>query len=64
MTIDEYEEVICRWQHHWMDVKGTDERDRSAYFKRASGIDANMRYGLAKMLVEAERDAMITGKEL
>jgi hypothetical protein len=44
--------IIEKWQHTWMDVKGTDERDRQNYFNRASKIDANMRYSLARMLTK------------
>lgn len=36
-----------------MDVKGTDERDRANYNRRAFGIDANMKYSLARMIEKA-----------
>lgn len=42
--------VIESWQFAWMDVKGTDEQDRKNYFKRAFGVDANMRHDLARRL--------------
>lgn len=45
-------EVITEWKHSWMDVKGTDERDRKNYFHRAFGVDANMKYSLARMIIE------------
>ena len=53
LTEDYFERIIMKWQRNWMDVKGTDEKDRRSYFERSAGIDANMRYGLAKMLVVA-----------
>lgn len=46
-----FSEVIAKWKHRWMyDVTGTNEEDRKNYFNRAYGVDANMRYDLAKML--------------
>lgn len=53
MLVDEnfFSEVIAKWKHRWMyDVTGTNEEDRKNYFNRAYGVDANMRYDLAKML--------------
>lgn len=44
--------VIEQWQFSWMDVKGTDKQDAKNYFRKASGIDANMRYDLAKRLAD------------
>ena len=46
-------ELISRWKFVWMDVKGTDHKDRENYHRRAFGIDANMQYSLARM-IEAE----------
>lgn len=46
------EEVILKWQRKWMDVQGTDEQDRKNYFERSAGIDANMRFSLARMIDE------------
>ncbi len=43
--------VIEEWKHGWMNVAGTDEADRKNYFNRAFGIDANMKYGLARLLI-------------
>ncbi len=42
--------VITEWKFAWMNVKGTDEADRKNYFDRAFGIDANMKYGLARRI--------------
>lgn len=46
-------EQITKWKHAWMDVKGTDERDRKNYFNKAFGIDANMKYDLARRIIAA-----------
>lgn len=46
------EDIILTWQRKWMDVKGTSEQDRKNYFERSAGIDANMRFSLARMLDE------------
>lgn len=46
-------ERITEWKHAWMDVKGTDERDRNNYFNRAFGVDANMKYDLARRILDA-----------
>lgn len=51
ITETNLEEIILQWQRSWMDVKGTDEKDRKNYFNRAAGIDANMRYSLARKLL-------------
>ena len=47
--------VIEVWKHAWMNVKGTDEADASNYFERAFGIDANMKYDLARRLVRMKQ---------
>lgn len=49
---NQVEEVILKWQRKWMDVKDTNEFDRKNYFDRSAGIDANMRFSLAKMIIE------------
>jgi hypothetical protein len=46
-------EQILEWKYAWMDVKGTDERDRENYFHRAFGVDANMQYNLARRILAA-----------
>lgn len=46
-------DIIEKWQFAWMNVKGTDGADASRYHRRASGIDANMRYDLAHRLMKA-----------
>lgn len=42
--------IIEEWRFIWMDVQGTDERDRKNYLHRAMGVDANMMYSLANLL--------------
>ena len=49
-------DIITKWKFEWMDVKGTDERDRSNYYSRAFGVDANMKYSLARMLEKAVKE--------
>jgi len=51
ITEESFVEVIWQWKHSWMDVKGTDERDRKNYSERAFGVDANMQYDLARRLL-------------
>lgn len=46
-------DLILEWQFNWMDVRGTDEKDADNYRRRASGIDANMRYDLARRILNA-----------
>ena len=45
-------DTIENWQRIWMNVTGTDERDRKSYSNRAFGIDANMKYSLARLLAK------------
>lgn len=47
--------VIEGWKHFWMNqIKNTgDQADHDNYFRRAFGVDANMKYNLAKRLLEA-----------
>ena len=59
----ELEEVIFKWQWKWMRVEGTTPEDAKNYFDRAAGIDANMRYSLATMLMDyLEKRANETAK--
>lgn len=48
-------DIILQWQFAWMDVKGTTEEDAKNYRERSRGIDANMRYDLARRLMKAGR---------
>lgn len=51
-TKDKLLGVIMSWKYGWMDVRGTDEKDRKNYYSRAFGVDANMQHGLARMLLD------------
>ncbi|XGC82027.1 hypothetical protein ACES2L_05955 [Bdellovibrio bacteriovorus] len=44
-------EVIDEWQMHWMN-QDINPKDTENYRRRAMGVDANMRYGLARMINE------------
>lgn len=46
-------DIISQWKHAWMNVRGTDERDQMNYYTRAFGVDANMKYDLARRLLKA-----------
>ena len=46
-----YVREIEKWQFAWMNVTGTTEEDSKNYRERSRGIDANMRYDLARRLV-------------
>lgn len=47
LTEESLVDVIDKWHMHWYYREGDDYRDR------AFGIDANMKYSLARMLLEA-----------
>lgn len=51
--------IIEKWKFTWMDVKGTDEKDRESYYRRAHLVDANMKYSLARMLVKAMKQEQL-----
>lgn len=42
--------VIERWRFDWSNVINTNPRDAENYRRRASGIDANMIYDLARKI--------------
>ena len=44
--------IIEEWQGYWMNQTQNSEEDRQNYFRRAFGVDANMRHHLARMLAE------------
>lgn len=46
-------QVIEKWKAYWMNQRQNSTEDYENYFRRAFGVDANMKYSLAKMLVEA-----------
>lgn len=53
LNIDNLKDVIREWKFAWMDIKGTDERDRENYRRRAFGVDANMMHNLATRIESA-----------
>lgn len=53
LNIDNLKDVIREWKFAWMDIKGTDERDRKNYHRRAFGVDANMMHNLATRIESA-----------
>lgn len=57
-TINEKEivDIITEWKHFWMNQTQNNKQDYENYFRRASGIDANMKYNLAKRIIEALKD--------
>jgi hypothetical protein len=46
-------DIIDEWQMFWMNQTQNNEADRLNYYRRAFGVDANMRGSLARMLTEA-----------
>lgn len=51
-TKDTFLDVIEMWQGVWMNQTQNSEADRANYFRRAFGVDANMRHHLARLLAE------------
>jgi len=49
---DHYLKIIQEWKHAWMNQYGNGQSDHDNYFRRAFGIDANMKHSLAKRLME------------
>lgn len=47
---DHFLNLIEDWLGYWMNQKQNSEEDFKNYFRRAFGVDANMRHHLAKML--------------
>ncbi len=45
--------VIEKWQQKWMNQTQNSEADHKNYLHRAIGVDANMKYSLANMLLKA-----------
>lgn len=45
--------VIEKWQCYWMNQRQNSEEDYQNYWRRAFGVDANMKHHLARMIVEA-----------
>ncbi len=59
-------EIIESWTRYWMNQTQNSESDRANYFRRAFGVDANMRHHLAMKMhvafeqMRKERDAWKT----
>lgn len=51
-TEDNYLKIIQEWKHAWMNQYSNGHADHDNYFRRAFGIDANMKHSLAKLLME------------
>ena len=49
---DHYLKIIQEWKHAWMNQYDNGQSDHDNYFRRAFGIDANMKHSLAKLLME------------
>lgn len=45
-------EVVEKWQAFWMDQRQNSKEDYENYWRRAFGVDANMRHNMARMLSE------------
>lgn len=45
-------DIIDEWKCFWMNQRQNSKDDYDNYFGRAMGVDANMKYHLAKMLAE------------
>lgn len=53
MSEKELVEIIREWKWSWMNQKQNSEQDFQNYYRRASGIDANMIYSLARKIIKA-----------
>lgn len=54
--------VIDEWTSFWMNQKQNCQQDYENYFRRALGVDANMRHHLADLLSKAARSKAQEGK--
>lgn len=45
-------EVIGDWKSFWMNQTQNNQQDYENYYRRAFGVDANMKYNLAKRIIE------------
>lgn len=46
--------VIDKWLAYWMNQTQNSKEDYDNYFRRAAGVDANMRYHLADLLMKEQ----------
>ncbi|WP_413581079.1 hypothetical protein [Bdellovibrio sp. HCB288] len=49
-TEDNIAKIIMEWKSFWMNQTQNSEEDRKNYFNRAFGVDANMKYDLARRI--------------
>lgn len=56
MKQDFFIKIIDDWKAFWMNQTQNSEDDFQNYFNRAIGIDANMKYSLARRLEKAVND--------
>ena len=54
-------EAIEEWQFFWMNQRQNSQADYLNYRSRAFGIDANMRYSLARNLLKIFKTGQTTG---
>ena len=52
LTKDYFLELVERWQSIWMNQKQNSKEDYENYWRRAIGVDANMRHHLADMIAK------------
>lgn len=50
-------DIITEWKHFWMNQTKNNQQDYENYFRRAAGVDANMKYDLAKRICEAVKES-------
>lgn len=56
--------VIVKWKSYWMNQKQNSEADYQNYLHRALGVDANMKYHLARLMQESVAPALSRIAEL
>lgn len=50
-------QLVDKWQYFWMNQRQNSEQDFKNYFRRALGVDANMKAHLYHLLAQAIREA-------
>lgn len=51
-TRDRFKELIDDWQMFWMNQRQNSEDDYQNYWRRAFGVDANMKHSLAETIAK------------
>lgn len=54
MAKDSFLTVIEEWTGYWMNQRQNSQQDYENYFRRAFGVDANMRHHLAVLIAKRE----------